>query len=100
MYALEQAVAASLSSYPGTPATSRPASMQTSSSRSSRGSRTSKAGADGGKLRVAVTIAMPSPRSSQFVDEKAAEKKPEEEAPPLYLGVADLPWCAEKVGEA
>ena len=55
---------------------------------------------NGGKLRVAVTIAMPSPRSSQFGDEKAAEKKPEEEAPPLCLGVADLPWCAEKVEEA
>ena len=42
---------------------------------------------------------MPSPRSSQFVDveEKGKEKAVEEEAPPLYLGVADLPWHAEKV---
>lgn len=72
--------------------------MQTSSSHSTKCSRTSK-GADAGKLRVAVAIAMPSPRSSQFVDveEKGKEKAVEEEAPPLYLGVADLPWHAEKV---
>ncbi|EPT02129.1 hypothetical protein FOMPIDRAFT_1059392 [Fomitopsis schrenkii] len=97
VYELEQAVAATLSSYPGTPAASRPVSMQTSSSHSSKGSRASKTGPDGGKLRVAVAIAMPSPRSSQFVEEKEKEMASSEDPPPLYLGVADLPWHAEKV---
>lgn len=74
--------------------------MQTSSSHSSKGSRISKSRADGGKLRVAVTIAMPSPRSSMLVEEKRKEKAVSEEAPPLYLGVADLPWHGEKVEES
>ena len=49
---------------------------------------------------MAVAIAMPSPRSSMLVEEKRREKTVVEEAPPLYLGVADLPWHGDKVEES
>ncbi|TFY58145.1 hypothetical protein EVJ58_g6600 [Rhodofomes roseus] len=93
LYDIEQAVAANMSSYPGTPASSRPVSMQTSSSHSSSASKGSKPGEDG-RLRVAVAIAMPSPRLP--ADDKKG-KEASQEPPPLYLGVANLPWQATKL---
>ncbi|KZT70048.1 hypothetical protein DAEQUDRAFT_726047 [Daedalea quercina L-15889] len=101
VYELEQVVAASLSSYPGTPAASRPVSMQTSSSHSSSstrsgGSRREPKNGEDGRLRVAVTIAMPSPRQS-VGEEKGRYKMESEECPPLCLGVADVPWQATKL---
>ncbi|KAH9932961.1 uncharacterized protein B0H18DRAFT_984848 [Fomitopsis serialis] len=97
VYDVEQAVAANLSSYPGTPATSRPVSMLSSSSHSSGGSRGGRKAGEDGRLRVAVTIAMPSPKLPQYSDEKGKGGETEEEPLPLYLGVADLPWQATKL---
>jgi len=97
VYDIEQTVAANLSSYPGSPATSRPVSMLSSSSHSSGGNRGGRKTGEDGRLRVAVTIAMPSPKLPQYSDEKGNGQDTSEEPLPLYLGVADLPWQATKL---
>jgi len=93
VYVLEQASVASSASSQYT-AASRPTSILTQSSTSSTlsGSSWKKVSAkeEEGRVRVAITIAMPSPRGG--VIEKGRDAV---EEPALCLGVADVPWHSD-----
>lgn len=97
VYVLEQASVASSASSQYT-AASRPTSILTQSSSTSStsstlsGSSSKKISAkeEEGRVRVAITIAMPSPRG--VVIEKGRDAV---EEPALCLGVADVPWHSD-----